>query len=68
MKENEEEWEKQLDTVILEVVGLNEIFVEKTPYLVLISKLEGLKVYSITFELFRKTVFESISLLQGMLK
>ena len=27
MRENEEEWEKQLDTVILEFVGLNELFV-----------------------------------------
>jgi hypothetical protein len=26
MKENNEEWEKQLDTVILEICGLNEIF------------------------------------------
>ena len=26
MKENDEEWEKQLDTVILEICGLNEIF------------------------------------------
>jgi hypothetical protein len=26
MKENEENWEKQLDTVILEIAGLKEIF------------------------------------------
>jgi hypothetical protein len=26
MRENEENWRKQLDTVTLEVVGLNEIF------------------------------------------
>ena len=26
MRENNEEWEKQLDTVILEICGLNEIF------------------------------------------
>jgi hypothetical protein len=27
MRENEEDWQKQLDTVILEIVGLNEIFI-----------------------------------------
>lgn len=27
MREHEEDWPKQLDTVILEVAGLNEIFV-----------------------------------------
>ena len=26
MREHNEEWEKQLDTVILEICGLNEIF------------------------------------------
>jgi len=26
MRENNEEWEKQLNTVILEICGLNEIF------------------------------------------
>lgn len=26
MKENQEDWEKQLDTVIIEIVGMNEIF------------------------------------------
>jgi hypothetical protein len=32
MRENEEDWQKQLDTVILEVAGLNEIFIA-TPQL-----------------------------------
>ena len=26
MRENEEDWEKQLNTVILEITGINEIF------------------------------------------
>ena len=33
MRENEENWEKQLETVIVEVVGLNEIFIEKPQFL-----------------------------------
>lgn len=63
MRENEENWKKQLDTVILEIAGLNELFID-SHFLQLISKLEGLKVYDNSFELYRKTVFEAITLLQ----
>ena len=65
MRENDEDWSRQLDTVILEIAGLNEIFIDPQ-FLQLLSKLEGLKVYETNFELYRKTVFESISLLQGL--
>lgn len=65
MREHEEDWMKQLDTVILEIAGLNEIFVGSA-FLQLLSKLEGLRVQETTFELYRKTIFESISLLQEM--
>jgi hypothetical protein len=63
MKEHEEDWQKQLDTVILEITGLNEILIFSPSLLTLLSKLEGLKVVEISFTLYRKTVFESISLL-----
>ena len=33
MRENEENWRKQLDTVTLEVVGLNEIFLSFPQFL-----------------------------------
>ena len=65
MREHEEDWPKQLDTVILEVAGLNEIFVHPH-FLQLLCKLEGLKVQETNFELYRKTVFECISLLQEL--
>ena len=64
MREHEEDWQKQLDTVLLEIVGLNEIFVGPL-FLPLISKLEGLKVQETTFDFYRKSVFECISILQG---
>ena len=65
MREHEEDWPKQLDTVILEIAGMNEIFM--TPqFLQLLCKLEGLKTQEITFELYRKTIFECISLLQEL--
>lgn len=63
MRENDENWEKQLDTVILEFIGLNEIFIGPI-YLQTLSKLEGLKVKDVNFELYRKTIFECISLIQ----
>ena len=62
MREHEEDWPKQLDTVILEIAGLNEIFIHPQ-FLQLLCKLEGLKTQETSFELYRKTVFESISLL-----
>ena len=65
MREHEEDWPKQLDTVIIEIAGLNEIFIHPQ-FLQLLCKLEGLKVQETNFELYRKTVFECISLLQEL--
>lgn len=64
MRENKEEWQKQLDTVILEICGLNEIFLNNPLLLQLLSKLEGIRMQETTFDFYRKTVFECISLLQ----
>ena len=65
MHENHEDWSKQLKTVTVEIAGLNEIFLSYPQFLQLLSKLEGLTVESdIEFDLYRKTVFECINLLQ----
>ena len=64
MRENEEDWKKQLESVTLEIVGLNEIFIINATLLQLLSKLEGLHEMETSFNLYRKTIFESISLLQ----
>ena len=65
MRENEEDWQKQLDTVIIEIVGLNEIFIYDPQFLQILSKLEGLKVQvDLDFQIYRKIIFESISLLR----
>lgn len=70
MRENEEDWEKQLDTVILEIAGLNEIFIEDPQFLQLLAKLEGVRAMEavLDFSIYRKTVFESIGLLRGLIK
>ena len=65
MKENKENWQLQLNTVIIEIVGLNEILKIGDKYLILLSKLEGINTKEdIDFSLYRKTVFEAISLLR----
>lgn len=65
MFEHEEDWQKQLDTVIIEIAGLNEIFLFEPQFLQILSKLEGLKVVEdLEFQLYRKTIFEVINLLQ----
>ncbi len=68
MLENKEDWEKQLDTVLIEIAGMNEIFLHDPQFLQLLAKLEGLRIISQSFHLFRKTVFESIGLLRGLVK
>lgn len=66
MRENKEDWLKQLDTVINEIVGLNEILLSRPQFLQLLSKLEGLRIEECTFEFYRKTVFEAINILQEL--
>ena len=68
MYENKEDWMKQLNTVIIEIAGLNEIFLFTPQYLQILSKLEGIRVINIEFSVYRKTVFECINLLQEILK
>lgn len=62
MREKEEDWRRQLESVTIEISGLNCIF--NSLLLQLLSKLHGLAVEDCSFEVYRKTVFECISLLQ----
>lgn len=65
MKENDEDWKSQLDTVLIELVGFNEILNVDEKFLILLTKLEGLKCQEdVEFSIYRKTIFESISLLR----
>mgnify|MGYP007119890152 CR=1 FL=1 len=64
MRENEEDWRKQLNTVTIEIAGLNEIFNSKSQFLELLEKLKGLQVIEVDFETYRRTIFESLNLLQ----
>ena len=65
MREHNENWQKQLETVLIEIVGLNELFTSPI-ILQLLSKLEGLNVKETNFEIYRKTIFECISLVRSI--
>ena len=68
MRENNEDWILQLNTLREELVGLKELYRDKTEGLVLISKLEGLdQEVCQDFMLYRKTIFRCIELLGQVL-
>lgn len=69
MREHEEDWLKQLDTVSIEIAGMNALIKDEytSQFLQLLFKLEGLKEQQdISFEVYRKTIFETINILQSM--
>lgn len=63
MRENDEEWQKQLVTVIIDIAGKDEIFLHNSQFLQLLSKLEGLRIVDVDFSIYRKTIFECINLI-----
>lgn len=67
MKENDENWEVQLSSVLVELYGLHRVFGDQLNFLILITKLEGLKDVD-NFTIYRATVFSAISLLTLLAK
>ena len=63
MRENNENWINQLETVIIDIAGKDEIFLHNSHFLQLLSKLEGLRIVDVDFANYRKTVFECINLI-----
>lgn len=68
MWENNEDWNKQLESVIIDIAGKDEIFLHNSHFLQLLSKLEGLRVEDTEFVIYRKTVFECINLINEVVK
>ena len=70
MRENGENWERQLSLVTIEIAGLGTLFRESLDFTILLRKLEGLLIEkeNIDFLDYRKTVFDSINLLKGLEK
>lgn len=64
MKENNEDWKKQASQVLIELTGLQNIFVNKIDLLIILSKLEGLlEIDEIDFADYRSAIFSTLSLL-----
>lgn len=68
MREEKKEWKSTLENLIVEIIGLNEIFIDQLTLLTILSKLEGLISLDreCDFLLFRKTVFDILNLLTKM--
>ena len=62
-KEKDGEWEKFLDSIIIELEGLGA---DSINYWALIGKLNSLK--HLSYEYFRKTIFECMNLVGGLEK
>ena len=69
MRENNEDWQGQLSSVIEEVSGLAKIYNDQVESLILLSKLEGLTSKECDdFMVYRKTIFRCIDLLSEVMK
>lgn len=60
-REKDGEWEKFLDSIIIEIKGLGDNSINWWP---LIGKLQELRFLS--YEYFRKTIFECMNLISGL--
>lgn len=65
MRENQEDWQGQLRTVLLELRGLDRLFGGELDFLVFLSELNGL-LDEEDFMTYRKAVFSAISLMTGL--
>ena len=67
IREHEENWQSQLENVVLEVAGLKSLITkDDIDFLILLSKLEGLRTCETSFETYRTAVFKCISLLREL--
>lgn len=66
------DWEKPLSTLIEELGGMNRLFIDQQEaiFFKLLCKLEGLFILTETedFSLYRRTIFECLSLMNTLLK
>ena len=63
------DWKKPLETIIEELVGMNDLFLDQQDKIFgIICKLQG--IFNLTekddFQLYRRTIFECLSLLNGL--
>lgn len=63
MREEGEEYKKPLQTLIVELLGMNHLFPDQPKLFSLVCKLQGLNCEDeIEFSLYRRTIFEACGL------
>ena len=65
LKEENGEWSKFLETLLIELNGIDAMFLKQTNFISLIGKLEQLNSLQ-EFHKYRKTIFECINLVEAM--
>lgn len=67
-REENGEWQKPLETIVVELLGMSHFFEDQTDICALVCKLQGLLegVDSIDFMLFRRTIFEACSMTSAL--
>ena len=67
-REEGDDWVKPLETLIVEIAGMNELFKDQVSFFTLLCKMQGMIELSdeIDFRLFRRSVFECCSLLNKL--
>ena len=70
MREEDLDWEKPLETLILELLGMQGLFPKEETLILLVYKLQGLKDNGkdIDFMMYRRTIFECCSLIDKLKK
>lgn len=58
LREEGGDWQKPLDTLIVELLGMANLFSDQKDLLALTAKLEGIKDPSVDFAMYRRTIFE----------
>lgn len=70
LREQGQDWQKPLQTIIQQLVGLQRLFLgqQEESFLILLCKLEGMNILvsEQQFYLYRRIIFECLSLLSEM--
>lgn len=70
-REEQKDWQKPLETIIVEITGMNHLFIgQQEKFLTLLSKLEGISELTDErdFLTFRRMIFECLNLLTDLEK
>lgn len=62
LREEEKEWKKPIETLSVELLGMNKLFPDNNTLFSLVCKLQGITDDTIDFMMYRRTIFECCSL------